>query len=81
MGYYYSDYSMPHFSGLDALNLLKSKNLDIPFILISGVIGEEIAVNAIKAGANDYIMKDNLNRLIPTIQREINEVEVCRQRK
>src|SRR5512147_1445330 len=65
-----SDYSLPGFSGLDALSVLKESGKDIPFILISGAIGEEIAVNAMKAGANDYIMKNNLSRLVPVMERE-----------
>jgi PAS domain S-box-containing protein len=71
-----SDYSMPHFSGLDALEILKNSGLDIPFILISGTIGEETAVDAMKAGANDYIMKNNLKRLLPAIERELREAKV-----
>lgn len=67
------DYSMPHFNGLDALSLLKETGLDIPFIIISGTIGEEIAVEAMKMGAHDYIMKDNLQRLLPAVERELRE--------
>jgi PAS domain S-box-containing protein len=76
-----SDYSMPHFSGLDALAILKETSVDIPFILISGAIGEETAVNAMKAGVHDYIMKSNLNRLVPALERELREAEVRRQKK
>src|SRR2546422_5845835 len=54
-----SDYSLPHFSGLDALAVLQSTGLDLPFIIVSGAIGEETAVSAMKAGVHDYIMKDN----------------------
>jgi len=68
-----SDYVMPHFSGLEALELLKESGIDIPFIIISGTIGEDVAVEAMKAGANDYIMKNNLQRLLPTIERELRE--------
>ncbi len=75
-----SDYSMPHFSGLDALAELKKSEIDIPFILVSGVIGEETAVAAMKAGSNDYIMKNKLNRLVPAIERELREAEVRRQK-
>jgi PAS domain S-box-containing protein len=71
-----SDYHMPHFSGLTALALLRQKPLDIPFILISGTIGESIAVAAMKAGAHDYIMKDNISRLVPAVQRELREAEI-----
>ncbi|WP_340103481.1 response regulator [Rhodohalobacter sp. 8-1] len=70
------DYSMPGFDGLTALAILKEHNLDIPFILVSGAIGEELAVKAMKAGANDYMMKDNLQRLVPAIERELKEAKL-----
>lgn len=76
-----SDYSMPSFNGLTALKLFQMKGLDIPFIIVSGTIGEEIAVEAMKAGAHDYVMKGNLTRLIPAIQRELQEAEGRRKRK
>lgn len=68
-----ADYAMPHFSGLAAIELLHSMDLNIPIILVSGTIGEEVAVAAMKAGANDYVMKDNLARLVPAVQRELQE--------
>lgn len=68
-----SDYKMPHFDGLEAIRIFKETNLDLPFIIISGTIGEEVAVEAMKEGAHDYIMKDNLQRLLPAIEREIRE--------
>jgi len=68
-----SDYQMPHFNGLEALALYNKAGIDIPFIVISGAIGEEVAINAMKAGAHDYIMKNNLRRLLPTIERELRE--------
>jgi len=68
-----SDYSMPGFSGLGALNILKELNLDIPFLIISGTIGEEVAVEAMRLGAHDYLMKNNLARLVPAIQRELHD--------
>lgn len=70
-----SDYSMPSFDGISALKAVKETGLDIPFILISGAIGEEIAVEAMKTGASDYFMKDNLTRLIPAIKREVREAK------
>jgi diguanylate cyclase len=76
-----SDYSMPHFSGLEALGVLKQSGLDLPFILVSGAIGEGLAVGAMKAGAHDYVMKGNLQRLTTAIERELREVEVRRERK
>jgi PAS domain S-box-containing protein len=68
-----SDYVMPHFNGLEALAILQESGIDIPFIIISGTIGEEIAVESMKAGAHDYLMKNNLKRLIPAIERELRE--------
>jgi len=75
------DYSMPHFSGTEALTLLRAKGLEIPFIFVSGTIGEEAAVAALKQGAQDYVMKDNLTRLLPAIHRELHEAEQRRERK
>jgi PAS domain S-box-containing protein len=68
-----SDYSMPQFSASAALRLLQEKELDLPFIIVSGVIGENTAVAAMKAGAHDFILKDNLARLVPAIERELRE--------
>ena len=76
-----SDYSMPHFSGPAALALYKEKGLDIPFIIVSGAIGEEAAVAAMISGAHDYVMKNNLPRLVPAIQRELRDAESRRERK
>ena len=76
-----SDYNMPAFDGLEALRTLQERGLDLPFILISGKIDEETAVAAMKAGAHDYITKDKMGRLIPSIQRELREVEVRRKSK
>jgi PAS domain S-box len=68
-----SDYKMPRFDGLEALMVFKESGLDIPFIIISGTIGEDLAVEAMKAGAHDYLMKNNLQRLLPAIEREIRD--------
>jgi PAS domain S-box-containing protein len=76
-----ADYSMPAFTGLDALRIIRAKGLDLPFILVSGVIGEEKAVEAMKAGAHDYIMKGNIPRLAPALERELREAEVRRERR
>jgi signal transduction histidine kinase len=76
-----SDFVMPHFSGLDALQVLKKSGIDIPFIIVSGKIGEETAVEAMRAGAHDYILKGNLARLSPAIEREIAEAENRRKRR
>jgi len=76
-----SDYNLPQFNGLVALEIFKQKQLDIPFIIVSGAIGEEVAVAAMKAGVHDYVMKDKLARLAPAIERELREAEVRRQRR
>lgn len=69
------DYAMPQFNALGALEVLKQTDLDLPLIIISGTIGEEVAVEAMRAGAHDYLMKDNLTRLGATIERELNEAK------
>ena len=76
-----SDFSMPHFSGTDALKLLRSKGCDKPFIFVSGTIGEETAVAALRDGAQDYLMKSNLKRLIPAVQRVPREAEERQNKK
>jgi len=75
-----SDYRLPQFTGLDALNLVKASGKDVPFILVSGAIGEEQAVALLKAGAHDYVLKNNLVRLPPAVARELGDAEVRRQR-
>ncbi len=75
------DYIMPHFSGPLALELLHNKGLDIPIIIVSGQVGEDAAVEAMKLGANDYVMKTNLKRLGPVVEREIAEAIGRRQRR
>jgi signal transduction histidine kinase len=74
-----SDYSMPSFSGPAALSVLKESRLDIPFIIVSGTIGEETAVNAMRAGAQDFMIKGKLARLLPAIERGIREAELRRE--
>src|SRR5438094_6696617 len=74
------DYSLPHFGGAAALELLRDSGLDVPFIIVSGTIGEEKAVAAMKAGASDYVSKDNLKRLVPVIEREVREAAGRRER-
>jgi PAS domain S-box-containing protein len=76
-----ADYVMPRFNGLDALALVKDNGLDLPFIIVSGHITEGTAVAAMKAGAHDYVMKDNLARLGPAVQRELREAEGRRARR
>jgi diguanylate cyclase (GGDEF)-like protein len=74
-----ADYTMPHFRGIDALGLLQDRDLDIPFIMLSGTVGEDVAVAVMKAGAHDYIMKNNTARLVPAIKRELSEAEIRRE--
>ena len=76
-----SDYSLPSFSGLAALDLYHESGLDIPFFIVSGTIGEELAVEAMRAGAHDYLLKGNLARLGPAIARELREAQVRRERR
>jgi PAS domain S-box-containing protein len=68
-----ADYSLPGFTAVDALGMLQARQLDVPFIIVSGAIGEETAVAAMRAGARDYVMKDRLGRLVPAIERELRE--------
>nr|MDQ3816912.1 PAS domain S-box protein [Acidobacteriota bacterium] len=75
------DYSLPNFNALSALAILRELNLDVPFIIISGTIGDDLAVEAMKAGANDYLMKDNLACLVPTIERQMREAKNRRARR
>jgi len=76
-----SDYKLPQFNAPAALAFLQQSGLDIPFIVISGTIGEETAVELMKAGAHDYLMKDRLARLAPAVQRELDEAQVRRERR
>lgn len=76
-----SDCVMPHFSGPEVLNLLHETNPDLPCIVVSGKIGEDTAIEAMRTGACDYIMKDNLKRLGPAIEREMEEAASRRERK
>jgi PAS domain S-box-containing protein len=76
-----SDYHLPDFSAPAALEMLKETGIDIPFIVVSGTVGEETAVQLMKAGAHDYLMKDNLTRLVPVVEREIRDAEIRAQRR
>jgi len=76
-----ADFALPEFNGLDALHLLRDSDVDIPFILVSGKIGEDTAVEAMKSGADDYIMKDNLKKLSPAVKRELQDYENKRKEK
>ncbi|ALP52228.1 response regulator receiver protein [Candidatus Tenderia electrophaga] len=76
-----SDFSMPSFSGIRALAITKQHDPDLPLIFVSGTIGEDTAVEAMRSGAQDYIMKDNLTRLLPAVNREIHEFRLRRERR
>jgi PAS domain S-box-containing protein len=76
-----SDFSMPPFNGIDALRVCRELVPDTPFIFVSGTIGESVAVEAMRAGADDYVMKTNLIRLGPAVRRELREVETRRARR
>ncbi|MFZ4774088.1 MAG: response regulator [Terrimicrobiaceae bacterium] len=76
-----SDYQMPQFNALRALELLKRRELDIPFLIVSGRIGEDTAVEAMRKGATDYLLKDRLTRLGPAITHALEEVRIRRERK
>jgi len=76
-----SDFSMPQFSGTDALKLVRARPSEVPFIFVSRTMGEESAVTAMKNGAQDYLIKDNLKRLVPAVQRELRDAEERRERK
>ena len=75
-----ADYTMPGFSGTKALDIVREQHPDLPFIFVSGTIGEDTAVAAMKTGAQDYIMKGNLARLAPAVERELREAGVRRER-
>ncbi|MCG3145255.1 MAG: hypothetical protein HONDAALG_02818 [Gammaproteobacteria bacterium] len=75
-----ADYVLPQFDAPTALKLLKESGQDIPFIVVSGSIGEDIAVRMMKSGASDYLLKENLTRLVPAVQRELREAAVRRER-
>ncbi len=75
-----SDYAMPGFSGMEALEIYKSFDIDIPFILMSGAVEEENIIEAMVRGAHDYVMKDRRGRLFPAIERELREASLRRQK-
>jgi PAS domain S-box-containing protein len=76
-----ADYHLPHFSAPEALEILHQTNLDLPFIVVSGAIAEGVAVATMKKGAHDYLMKDNLKRLVPTVRRELREAKIRKERR
>ncbi|MBI4267838.1 MAG: hybrid sensor histidine kinase/response regulator, partial [Chloroflexi bacterium] len=76
-----SDYILPGFGGLAVIRMIRERGLDLPLIVVSGQIGEDTAAETMRAGANDYIMKGNLKRLVPAIERELAEALNRRQRR
>jgi two-component system, cell cycle sensor histidine kinase and response regulator CckA len=76
-----SDFSMPDFSLQEALHLVQQKAYEVPVVIVSATIGEEAAVEAIKAGAADYVLKHRLSRLVPAVRRELRESEMRRERR
>lgn len=76
-----SDWSMPRFSGIDAFQVLKDVGLDLPFIIVSGTIGEDIAVKALKSGVHDFMTKGMFARLGPAVERELREAELRREQR
>lgn len=76
-----SDYSLPSFDGLAALKIARDKCPDVPFIFVSGALGEEMAIDLLKKGATDYVLKNRLSRLEPAVSRALHEVEERRERE
>ncbi|HNT77859.1 MAG TPA: response regulator [Anaerolineae bacterium] len=76
-----ADYNLPAFDGLTALQLLLERDLNLPFVLVSGTLGEETAIESLKAGATDYVLKSHLTRLGPVVKRALREYEERRQRQ
>ena len=70
-----SDFSLPAFDGLSALEIVRTKWTGIPLIFVSGTMGEELAIDSLKSGATDYILKERLARLVPSVRRAMQEVE------
>src|SRR5271165_3221508 len=76
-----ADYRLPSFDGVSALKLAASARPDVPFIFVSGTIGEELAIEALKMGATDYVLKTGLSRLAPSVRRALREAEGRAERK
>ncbi|MDH5769564.1 MAG: response regulator [Nitrospirota bacterium] len=76
-----ADYSLPSFDGMSAVRIVREKNPDIPFIFVTGALGEERAIETLKAGATDYVIKDRLSRLVPSVKRALQEVRERNERK
>src|SRR5262249_14782593 len=76
-----SDYNVPNFSGMAALRITRKRCTDVPFLFLSGAIGDELAVESLKFGATDYIFKDRSARLIPAIRRALDIAVECKRRR
>ena len=76
-----ADYSLPSFDGISALKLATKVCPDVPFIFVSGTLGEEVAIEALKIGATDYVLKTRLSRLVPSIHRALREAQEREERK
>jgi signal transduction histidine kinase len=76
-----SDYSMPSFSAPEAFALMRNLNVDLPFVVVSGTVGEEVAVEAMRAGVHDFLLKGNLKRFVAAIERELREASVRAERR
>jgi DNA-binding response OmpR family regulator len=76
-----ADYTLPSFDGLSALKLAMSASPDVPFIFVSGTLGEEVAIEALKIGATDYVLKTRLSRLVPSVHRALRETSERAERK
>lgn len=76
-----ADYTLPSFDGLSALAIAKERCPDLPFIFVSGVMGEELAIETLKSGATDYVLKSRLSRIVPAVRRALKEVEERSERK
>jgi len=77
----FCDFSFPRFTGLEALQIVRESGADTPFIFVSGKMGEDVAVDAMKSGAHDYVMKNNLARLVPAVERELRDAVERKQRR
>ena len=76
-----ADYKLPSFDGLSALHLALSERPDVPFIFVSGTVGEDVAIEALKIGATDYVLKQRLSRLVPSVQRALREARERAERR
>lgn len=76
-----ADYSLPAFDGLEALALTREHDRELPFIFLTGALGEELAIETLRRGATDYVLKDHLTRLVPAVRRAMTEVKVRRERR